>query len=153
VGEKRQAEWRAIGERIAWGRGRVRAISQYLMRDDLPRRGRDRFGGFESGLRYADGERKQSYRGFRLPLVARRDGRRVRLWGLARPADGRTRVEVRYRNRGSRKWRRLKRDRTDRRGYWRTTTRYRRGRTYRVHWTAPDGRRFRGSRTRAIRWR
>jgi hypothetical protein len=153
VSETRQAEWRSIGERIAWGRGRVRAISQYLMRDDLPREGRDRYGGFESGLRYADGERKRAYNGFRLPLVARRDGRRVRLWGLVRPADGRTRVEIRYRNRGSRKWRRLKRDRTDRRGYWRTTTRHRRGRSYHVRWTAPDGDRFRGPRTRVIRWR
>jgi hypothetical protein len=40
VSELRQAEWRSIGERIAWSNGRVRAISQYLMRDDRPRRGR-----------------------------------------------------------------------------------------------------------------
>jgi hypothetical protein len=152
VGQRRQAEYRAIAERIAWRRGRVRAFSQYLMRDDLPRRGADRYGGFESGLRRSNGRKKLAYRAFRLPMVARRTGRRVRLWGLVRPADGRERVRLEYRNRGSRKWRRLGFDRTGRRGYWSRTTRYRRGRTYRVRWQAPGGRRYRGSRTRAIRW-
>jgi hypothetical protein len=60
---------------------------------------------------------------------------------------------LRYRNRGSKRWRRLKRDTTDKRGYWRTTTRYRRGRSYRVFWTSQDGKRFSGPRTRVIRWR
>lgn len=153
VGERRQAEYRSIAERIAYGRGRVRAFSQYLMRDDLPREGKDRYGGFESGLRFHDGEKKQSYRGFRLPMVARRAGRRVRLWGLVRPHTGRERVEIRYRNRGSKRWRKLKRDRTDARGYWKTTTRRKRGRTYQVRWTAPGGTTYKGPRTRVVRWR
>jgi len=152
VGQMRQEEYRAIGERIAWRRGRVRAISQYLMRDDLPRKGSNRYGGFESGLRFANGRKKLAYRGFRLPLVARRAGRRVRLWGHVRPHDGRERVVIEYRNRRGR-WRRLKRDRTGRRGYWTTTTRYRRGRTYRVRWRSPTGSRYAGSPTRPIRWR
>jgi hypothetical protein len=153
VSQLRQAEYRAIGEKIAWNSGRVRAISQYLMRDDLPRRGRDRFGGFESGLRRSDGRKKVAYGGFRLPMVARRSGRsRVRLWGLVRPHDGGERVELQYRNRGGR-WRHLKRDRTGRRGYWATGTRYRRGRSYRVLWRAANGRRYAGARTRVIRWR
>jgi hypothetical protein len=152
VSETRQAEWRSIGERIAWRNGRVRGFSQYLMRDDLPRKGKDRYGGFESGLRHSDGDRKQVYKGFRLPLVARRTGRRVRLWGLVRPARGRARVEIRYRDRRG-GWKRLKRDRTDRRGYWRTTTRYKRRRSYSVRWRAPNGRRYNGAWTRVIRWR
>ena len=79
--------------------------------------------------------RKRAYRGFRLPLAARRRGRRgVYLWGLVRPAHGRTRVTIEYRNRHSRKWRRLKSDVTNRRGYWSTTTRQRAGRRYRVRW-------------------
>ena len=154
VGQRRQAEYRAIGEKIAWNTGRVRAISQYLMRDDLPGRGRNRYGGFESGLRFADGRKKLSYRGFRLPMVAQRSGRRrVRLWGYVRPHNGRERVEIQYRNRRSKKWRRLKGDRTGRRGYWMTSTRYRRGRTYRVRWRADHGTRYAGSRTRVVRWR
>jgi hypothetical protein len=153
VSQTRQAEYRAIGEKIAWNTGRVRAISQYLMRDDLPRRGRDRFGGFESGLRRSNGRKKLAYRGFRLPMVARRTGRRrVRLWGHVRPHDGRERVEIQYRTRHGR-WRHLKHDRTGRRGYWATSTRYRPRRAYRVRWRAADGTRYPGSRTRTIRWR
>jgi hypothetical protein len=135
VSETKQAEYRSIAERVAWRNPRVRAFSQYLLRDDLPRAGRAylRYGGFESGLRHSHGKRKRSHRGFRLPLAARRRGRRgVYLWGLVRPARGRTRVTVEYRNRRSRKWRRLKTDATNRRGYWSTTTRRRAGRRYRV---------------------
>ena len=152
VSQTRQAEYRAIGEKLAWNAGRVRAISQYLMRDDLPRRGGNRYGGFESGLRRSNGRKKLAYRAFRLPMVARRAGRRVRLWGHVRPHDGRERVQIQYRNRHGR-WRHLKNDRAGGRGYWATTTRHRRGRSYRVRWRAPQGTRFAGSRTRVIRWR
>jgi hypothetical protein len=146
VSQTRQAEYRAIGERIAWGVGRVRAISQYLMRDDLPRRGSNRYGGFESGLRFSNGRRKIAYRGFRLPLVARRAGRRARLWGHVRPHDGRERVVIEYRRRGG-AWRRLKARTTGGRGYFATSTRYRRGRSYRLRWRS-----YSGSPTRPIRW-
>ena len=152
VSQLRQAEYRAIGERIAWNTSRVRAISQYLMRDDRPGRGRNRYGGFESGLRFAGGRKKLAYRAFRLPMVARLAGRRVRLWGYVRPHDGRERVQIQYRGRHG-KWRHLKGDRTNRRGYWATATRYRRGRSYRVRWRSPHGTRYAGSRTRVIRWR
>jgi hypothetical protein len=146
VSQTRQAEYRAIGEKLAWGAGRVRAISQYLMRDDLPRRGRNRYGGFESGLRRSSGRAKVAYRGFRLPLVARRAGRRVRLWGHVRPYDGRERVVIEYRRRGG-GWRRLKSVRTGGRGYLATSTRYRRDRSYRLRWRS-----YAGSPTRPIRW-
>jgi hypothetical protein len=152
VSQLRQAEYRAIGERIAWNTGRVRAISQYLMRDDRAGRGRNRYGGFESGLRFAGGRKKLAYRAFRLPMVARRAGRRVGLWGYVRPHDGRERVQIQCRGPHGR-WRHLKRDRTGRRGYWTTKTPYRRGRSYRVRWHSPDGTRYAGARTRVIRWR
>jgi hypothetical protein len=142
VSETRQNEYRAISERIAYANPRVRACSQYLMRDDLPREGRPylRYGGLESGLRHSGGRSKKAYKGFALPLVADRSSpRRVTLWGLVRPAHGRTRVMVRYRNRGQKRWHRLKRDRTDSRGYWRTKTGYRSGRSYCVFRTDPDG--------------
>jgi hypothetical protein len=147
VSQTRQEEYRAIGERIAWNAGRVRAISQYLMRDDAPGSGPSRFGGFESGLRFHDGRKKVAYRGFRLPLVARLTGRRVRLWGHVRPHDGRERVTIEYRRRGG-KWRRLKRASTGGSGYLSTGTRYVRGRAYRLRWS-----RFVGAPTRPIRWR
>jgi hypothetical protein len=152
VSQMRQEEYRAIGERIAWGRGRVRAISQYLMRDDMPRKGSNRYGGFESGLRTSSGRKKLAYQGFRLPLVARPSGRRVRLWGYVRPHDGAERVVIEYRNRGG-SWRRLKSTRTGGRGYLSTTTSYRSGRSYRLRWRAPNGTNYAGSPTRTIRWR
>jgi hypothetical protein len=147
VSEERQAEYRSIGELIAYRNPRVRAFSQYLMRDDLPRPGRPylRYGGFESGLRHSGGAAKLAYDGFRLPLVAER-GRRTHLWGLVRPASGPANVRIEYRNRGSSTWRTLKRDRTDSRGYWATTTSYRSGRAYRVRWGT-----FTGPPTRAYR--
>jgi hypothetical protein len=152
VSQTRQAEYRAIAERMAFTNSRVRGFSQYLMRDDHPRSGDDRYGGFESGLRNWRGRKKIAYRGFRLPMIARRAGRRVRLWGLVRPHEGTERVRIQYRNRRG-KWRRLKSDRTGRRGYWKTWTRYRRGRSYRVFWRSPDGKSYAGARTRVIRWR
>ena len=143
VSYTRQAEDRSIGERIAYRNRRVRAFSQYLLRDDLPREGvgrTERFGGFESGLRASGGRKKLAYRGFRLPITATRAGRRgVRLWGLVRQAGHRTRVQVEYRTRHGRRWHRLKRDRTNGRGYWSTTTRYHAGRRYRVRWSGYVG--------------
>jgi hypothetical protein len=150
----RQAEHRSIAELIAYRNRRVRAFSQYLMRDDLPRKGSRlvRYSGFESGLRRSNGRSKPAYAGFRLPLVARRHGRtRVQLWGLVRPAEGSTSVRIESRGRASRRWRPVKHARTNRRGYWATTTRHRSGRSYRVRWTAPDGTAYRGPRTRPYR--
>ena len=152
VSQSRQAEYRAIGEKIAWNSGRVAAISQYLMRDDMPRKGSNRYGGFESGLRRSNGRKKVAYGAFRLPVVARRSGRSVRLWGLVRPHSGRERVEIQYRNRGG-KWRRLKHAGTGGRGYWSASTRFRRGRKYRVSWLAGNGRRYFGAGTATIRWK
>src|SRR6185503_5992872 len=94
-----QAEYRSIAERIAYRNPRVRAFSQYLMRDDPPARGAARWRGFQSGLRGYAGAAKRAYDGFRLPLVARRGHRRVTLWGLVRPAHARTGVTIEFRAR------------------------------------------------------
>jgi hypothetical protein len=146
-----QAEHRSIAERIAYRNPRVRAFSQYLMRDDREREGADRYGGFQTGLRTAGGEAKRAYDGFRLPLVALRGRTRTTLWGMVRPAGRATAVTIDYRDHGSSRWRTLKRDRTNDRGYWSTTTRVVRDRRYRVRWTGPDGRRHEGPLTRSYR--
>ncbi|HSD79077.1 MAG TPA: hypothetical protein VLB47_00400 [Solirubrobacteraceae bacterium] len=148
-----QNEYRAIAERIAWDSPRVAAFSQYLLRDDLPlrgRRGAARYGGFESGLRTAAGRDKPALAGFRLPLAARRRGARVALWGLVRPAGGPTRVVLQAADRG-RAFRRVADVATGATGAWRRTAAYRAGRRYRVVWTAPDGRRFTSPPVRAYR--
>jgi hypothetical protein len=137
VSLRKQTEFRAHAERLAYGNSRVRAFSQYLLTDDPPIEGvaaSQRYGGFESGLRFATGRPKPSLSGFKLPLAALRRGSRVSLWGLVRPAGGRTTVEILSQDKGSRRFRRLKTVRTDRRGYFTTRTRYRSGRRYRLRW-------------------
>lgn len=153
VSETAQAEYRAVGERMAWRNPRVRMFSQYLMRDSEPgprnSRGNLTFPGFESGLRQAGGDQKRAYDGFRTPLVARRlSNGKTSLWGLVRPGDGAQLVAIDVRSsKGG--WRSLKRDRTDARGYWTTTTRTVRGGNYRVRWTDPQGTQRTGPPTRA----
>ena len=77
---REQVEYRAISERIAYDNPRVVSFSQYLLRDDEPNPNapRDsRYGGFESGLRFADGKAKPS-----LPASAcRSSAKRHRLEG------------------------------------------------------------------------
>lgn len=175
VSELRQAEYRSISERIAWRNPRVRAFSQYLMRDDLPREGPriKRFRGFESGLRHSGGEAKIAFEGFRLPLTALRSGEGCRrrpqtakpspggrrrraprscsvsLWGLVRPARGVTTVTIERRDGGG-SWEPLMDVETDASGYWTAMTARRSGRSYRAVWTADDGRTHTGPRTRVF---
>jgi hypothetical protein len=140
VSFQRQNEYRAISELLAWNSPRVKAFSQYLLRDDLPIEGKSalqRFGGFESGLRTSAGRDKPALPGFRLPLVAKGKGSKVRLWGMARPATAATQVEIERRDGG--KWRRLTTVTTDRRGVFTRSTSGRKGREWRLRWTAPDG--------------
>jgi hypothetical protein len=144
-----QAEFRSIAELIAYRNRRVAAFSQYLMRDDRPRPGPalERYGGFESGLRFSDGRVKPAYEGFRLPLVVERRGPRVALWGLVRPAGGATAVRVQIRT-GTR-WRALLTRTTDARGVWRARAAYRRHARWRVVWASPAGTTYTGPATRA----
>ena len=148
----RQAEYRAIAERIAYENPRVVAFSQYLLRDDPPNpaaSGAARYPGFESGLRTHGGRAKPALAGFRLPLAAERRGAVVSLWGLVRPATGPTRGLVEHSRGGG--WRPLATVATDARGYFRHTTAFRSRRRYRLTWTGPDGRTYRGPPTRVYR--
>jgi hypothetical protein len=148
-----QAEYRSISERIAYENPRVKAFSQYLLRDDLPVVGASssaRFGGFESGLRRADGRAKPALDGFRLPLAAIRNGSHVSLWGMVRPASGGQAAVLEVAD-GGKGFRKLATVATDSRGYWSKRTTYRSGRRWRVRWTAPDGTVRVGPATRAYR--
>lgn len=136
----RQAEYRAIGEQIAWENPRVASFAQYLLRDDLPRKGKksERFGGFETGLRYSNGATKPALAGFRLPLTVRKSGSSGSVWGLVRPGSGRRTATVETSDRrGS--WSRLTTVTTDADGYWQTNSRVRKGRRWRVRWRDPSG--------------
>jgi hypothetical protein len=155
VSLQRQAEYRSYSERLAYNNPRVRAFSQYLLTDDKPiagAAGSAKYGGFESGLRTADGKAKPSLNGFRLPLVAKRAKGKstVSLWGLARPAGGATKVVVGQHDKGA-SWKTLKSVTTDARGYW-TSSASRGGssREWRVQWTDAHGKRWTGPATRAL---
>src|SRR3954454_17605096 len=136
----RQAEYQAISERIAYNNPRVVAFSQYLLRDDLPRRGPRlaRYGGFESGLLTSSGKPKPAMQSFRLPLAAKRRGSRASLWGLVRPATGQTTATILVADR-HRSFHKLRTVTTNARGYWHFTAAYRSGRRFRAEWTAPGG--------------
>lgn len=148
-----QADYRSISELIAYKNNRVRAFSQYLMKDSDPKpAGASKYSGFESGLRTFAGKIKPAYEGFRLALVADRyRSGRVRLWGLVRPADGVTKVTITSARGGSSKWRRLTTLTTDRRGYFSSKRAGSRTRRYRVSWTAPDGKTYTGPVTKTRR--
>lgn len=142
VSVARQVQYRALAERIAYNNPRVRAFSQYLLRDDLPIEGVSasrRYQGFESGLRYSTGRAKPSLDGFRLPLAVVRSGNRVSIWGLVRPATGPTTAQVLVDDRGRSGLRPLRTVRTNSRGYFTLRTTYRAGRSYRLRWQEHTG--------------
>ncbi len=134
----KQVEYRAASERISYSNGRVKAFSQYLLRDSDPT-GPKEYGGFESGLRFADGKPKPSLDAFRLPLAVKRSGRRVSIWGYVRPADGATTVTVTYANRRSSRFRPLKTVTTDSRGYFHLRANWRSGRRWNIEWEGRRG--------------
>jgi Cellulase (glycosyl hydrolase family 5) len=135
----RQAEYTAISERIAYANPRVKAFSQYLLRDDQPKKGvakDQRFPGFETGLRTAKGKKKPAYNAFILPLAATQYGSRDVLWGRVRPATGTTEVTIEHKI-GNGNWKRLTALQTS--GVYGFGTTHRAKHRYRAKWTRPDG--------------
>jgi GH35 family endo-1,4-beta-xylanase len=154
VSYQRQAEYRAISERIAYDNRRVKSFSQYLLRDDNPIPNVPalaRYGGFESGLETAGGKKKPSFDAFRLTLAGRHRGSRTTLWGLVRPAAGVTQATLSYRNGSKGSFRKLATVTTNKLGYFSRRTSYRKSRQYELTWTAPDGTKYSGTPIRAYR--
>jgi hypothetical protein len=138
----KQVEYRAISERIAWSNPRVVAFSQYLLRDSDPT-GKNQYGGFESGLRFADGRPKPSLAAFRLPLAVKKVGSKVSIWGLVRPATASTKATITYADRGSSSFQKLREVTADARGYFTVRSTWRKGRRWNLTWEgrsgSPDG--------------
>jgi hypothetical protein len=135
----RQAEYTAMSEHIAYANPRVKAFSQYLLRDDQPRKGvprAQRYSGFETGLRTSKGKKKPAYNAFILPLAATRYGSRDVLWGRVRPAAGPTQITIEHKL-GNGKWKRLTALQTA--GVYGLGTAHRSNHRYRAKWTRPDG--------------
>ena len=148
----KQAEYNAIAEHMAYVNTRVRSFSQYLLGDDKPRKARsrvERYGGFESGLRRANGKNKPSYAAFRLPLAAEAYGSSDVLWGRVRPSATKTRVTILAQRRKGRKFKQLRTVQTNSRGVFGLRARHHDKQRYRVQWTAPDGKVWRGPPIRA----
>jgi hypothetical protein len=156
VSFQRQAEYRSYAERLAYYNPRVKAFSQYLLTDDLPvagKTGAAKYGGFESGLRTSAGKEKDSYEGFRLPLVAKEgtSKSKVTLWGLVRPAKGAAKVVVQVRPSHGGTFTTVKTVTTNSKGYWTlSASRGTSAREWRVRWTDPSGKTYTGPPTRAI---
>ena len=138
VSLRRQAEFLAIAERIAYANPRVAAFSQYLMVDDQPRSGSrlQRYSGFETGLKTSSGRKKPAYDGFILPLAVKQYGDSDVLWGRVRPATGPTEVTIQHKL-GDGGWRRLTVVPTS--GVYGFRADHRSNQRYRVKWKRPGG--------------
>jgi len=76
---------------------RVRSYAQYLLYDDPPREGateKEVWSGFQTGLRFTQGEQKPAWDAYRLALVVERVETGVRIWGHVRPGTGARRVDL-----------------------------------------------------------
>jgi len=130
------ARWLPEAERIARRQPSLRSVAQFLMRD-LPERpgrsARERWGDYQSGLRYRDGRAKPAHASFALGLVARRAGaERVRFWGLVRPGSGRREAWITVREPDG-TWRQIARSRTAVDGTFTLTVAADPARTFRLH--------------------
>jgi hypothetical protein len=77
-------------EKLSYDYPRLRSYAQYLLYDDPQRPGpRDvAWAGFQTGLRFGQGPPKPAWNAYRLPIVVRRKGAGVRIWGRVRPGPG-----------------------------------------------------------------
>jgi hypothetical protein len=71
----------------------------------------------------------------------------VSLWGLVRPAAGKTTALLQWSSNG-RTWHKLATVHTNSRGYFTRKAALRSGRRWRLQWTSPSGTTFRGTATR-----
>ena len=122
-----QDQWLQRAAYHAWRNPRVKLFSQYLWRDE-PRGANSTYGGWQSGLRYADGRAKPALKHFITPFAL--DSTRGRLWGQVRRRDT-ERVTLERRLAGSSTWRTVATRATDSRGYWSWNTRLVPGASYR----------------------
>jgi hypothetical protein len=136
VSQLRQAEYIAISEYLMYRDPRIRSYGQYLMQDD-PGNAQVNF---QTGLRFADGAKKLSYASFPIALVSQRRtdrSRRVMIWGHVRPRGGPFSVTIEAGGAGARHL--LRTIGTDAGGYFRFSTRFRKGRRYSASTRLPDG--------------
>jgi hypothetical protein len=109
-----ESEW------LAYKNKRVIGWSQYPFTDDsIPDTGDDRFGGFQSGIKFENGREKPGvYDAFKFPFYVRRlSASKVEIFGGVRPAGAGAAVTVESRL-GKGKWKRLVALKTAKQGYF-----------------------------------
>ncbi|WP_354698452.1 hypothetical protein DSM112329_04132 [Paraconexibacter sp. AEG42_29] len=108
VSLSQQAAYLNQSQYIAQNNPSVRVITQFLLRDDAPRPGRNGvtvgYGAtFQTGLQYLNGKRKPSFQAYQLslhmPSATVKRGGTLLVWGLVRPASklGRQQVSIQQR--------------------------------------------------------
>jgi hypothetical protein len=99
----RQAEILNQMEEYSYRYSRLKSYSQYLLFDDVARSGSSalRWAGFQTGLRFSSGRDKPALAAYRLPIVVRKRGGRVSIWGHVRPGSGTRFVQLQRRSGGS----------------------------------------------------
>jgi hypothetical protein len=130
----RQAEYLNQSEWMAYRQPRVQGIAQYLLRDDTGN------GGFQSGLKFADGRLKPAYEAYRFPIWAVRRGVSVTVFGQVRHAgdgaSGVVRVQVRV---PGKDWATYRTVKPNRKGFVLATQWSKRG-SWRLVWESAAGR-------------
>ena len=149
----KQAEYFSISEHMAFVNPRVKSFSQYLLADDKARKGPPsvRYGGFESGLRFAGGKAKPSYDAFRLPLAIEAYGPSDVMWGRVRPSATQTKVQILASRRKGKPFKLLRTVTTNHHGVYGLRVKHHDKRRYRVRWTAPDGKVWMGPKIHATK--
>jgi hypothetical protein len=86
----RQAQIINEKEEFSYRYSRLKSYSQYQLHDDPARPGPPsaRWAGFQTGLRFADGRKKPAYDAYRFPLVLKKSGSKLLVWGRIRPGTG-----------------------------------------------------------------
>jgi hypothetical protein len=136
VSQLQQAEYIGISEYLMYRTPRIRTFGQYLMDDDA---GNAQVN-FQTGLRFADGRQKVSYRAFPIALVAQRPNEKrpkVTIWGHVRPDGAPFTVTIKARGPGAAHT--IKTIHTTASGYFQFRTPFRERRRYSASTRLPDG--------------
>jgi hypothetical protein len=99
----RQAQILNEKEEFSYRYSRLKSYSQYLLYDDPARSGSValKWAGFQTGLRFPSGAVKPAYDAYKYPIVVRRRGSGVYVWGRVRPGTGIRYVQLERRSGGS----------------------------------------------------
>jgi hypothetical protein len=130
------AKWLNESEWMAYNNGRIKGFGNYQVFDE------ENLGAFQTGLRFASGRAKPSYRAFRLPIWVVKRRRYHRVWGQVRPGEVGQTVDIEYQARPRGRWKRIRTVRiTNPAGFVDVKLR-KRARKWRLAWRSPEGRRY-----------